>query len=285
MRNELLSIGEVSKMKNVGVKSLRYYERLGILPPAFVDPQSGYRYYSMNQMVDIDVITTCISLGIPLKELTDYLHPHSVLDIEPLLERGRGIAVQRLRAAQAALLQIDEGLEQIKVQNELKREAGPYCRELDEKLALMLPWEGEAFDAKRYVAAITSLYGQLDGLGLVPLFVQGMARFPNGAHAGWNVVVEVCEGEALCGAGGYAGSAKPRKGERLADCSVFENGAVLGVIPGGMFTGSRIVEDGFTGCFETACAQVGEARVTLALEVWDAETHVESYVVELLERD
>lgn len=87
MRNELLSIGEVSKMKNVGVKSLRYYERLGILPPAFVDPQSGYRYYSMNQMVDIDVITTCISLGIPLKELTDYLHPHSVLDIEPLLER------------------------------------------------------------------------------------------------------------------------------------------------------------------------------------------------------
>ena len=103
MRNELLSIGEVSKMKNVGVKSLRYYERLGILPPAFVDPQSGYRYYSMNQMVDIDVITTCISLGIPLKELTDYLHPHSVLDIEPLLERGRGIAVQRLRAAQAAL--------------------------------------------------------------------------------------------------------------------------------------------------------------------------------------
>ena len=91
-------------MKNVGVKSLRYYERLGILPPAFVDPQSGYRYYSMNQMVDIDVITTCISLGIPLKELTDYLHPHSVLDIEPLLERGRGIAVQRLRAQGAILI-------------------------------------------------------------------------------------------------------------------------------------------------------------------------------------
>ena len=41
MKHELLSIGEVSRMKGVSPKSLRYYEQLGILTPAHVDPQSG----------------------------------------------------------------------------------------------------------------------------------------------------------------------------------------------------------------------------------------------------
>ena len=45
MKNELLSIGEAAKLKQVSVKSLRYYETIGILKPAYVDPSSGYRYY------------------------------------------------------------------------------------------------------------------------------------------------------------------------------------------------------------------------------------------------
>ena len=83
MKGELLSIGEVSKMKGVGVKSLRYYERMGVLPPAYVDPDSGYRYYSMRQMVDIDIITTCIDLGIPLRELRDHMDESGTADLEP----------------------------------------------------------------------------------------------------------------------------------------------------------------------------------------------------------
>ena len=35
---EYLTIGEVSKMKGVGIKSLRYYDRLGILKPAYINP-------------------------------------------------------------------------------------------------------------------------------------------------------------------------------------------------------------------------------------------------------
>lgn len=65
MKNELLSIGEVSRMKGVSPKSLRYYEQLGILTPARVDEHSGYRYYAMSQMIVVDVIITCIELGIP----------------------------------------------------------------------------------------------------------------------------------------------------------------------------------------------------------------------------
>ena len=40
----LLSIGELAKIRNVNVQSLRYYEKLGILIPTYTNPDSGYRY-------------------------------------------------------------------------------------------------------------------------------------------------------------------------------------------------------------------------------------------------
>ena len=58
MRNNLLSIGEVARMKGVGIKALRYYERIGVLLPAHVDSQTGYRYYALSQMPELDVVVT-----------------------------------------------------------------------------------------------------------------------------------------------------------------------------------------------------------------------------------
>ena len=63
---EYLTIGEVSKMKGVGIKSLRYYDRLGILKPAYINPDTGYRYYSIEQMLMLDMILLCLGLDIPL---------------------------------------------------------------------------------------------------------------------------------------------------------------------------------------------------------------------------
>lgn len=48
-KKDLLSISELAAISGVNAKSLRYYDRLGILRPAFVDPDSGYRYYAFYQ--------------------------------------------------------------------------------------------------------------------------------------------------------------------------------------------------------------------------------------------
>ena len=42
----MLSIGEFSKICKVTVKTLRYYDRIGLLKPVHVDDMTGYRYYS-----------------------------------------------------------------------------------------------------------------------------------------------------------------------------------------------------------------------------------------------
>ena len=88
MRNSLLSIGEAAKLKNVSIKALRYYEKLGIFNPAYIDPQSGYRYYSPAQLFDLDVILTCGELGIPLKHILDYQTDQGTIDLRQLLIEG-----------------------------------------------------------------------------------------------------------------------------------------------------------------------------------------------------
>ena len=62
-KDNLLSIGALSKQTGVHIKSLRYYDSLGILRPAYVDPSSGYRYYNLQQIPVVGAIQLCIDLG------------------------------------------------------------------------------------------------------------------------------------------------------------------------------------------------------------------------------
>ena len=46
---ELFTIGEMAKLFGVNIRTLRYYDEIGILCPETTDPDSGYRYYSTRQ--------------------------------------------------------------------------------------------------------------------------------------------------------------------------------------------------------------------------------------------
>ncbi|GIP63461.1 MerR family transcriptional regulator [Virgibacillus pantothenticus] len=66
---DLFSIGEVADIKGVTIKALRYYHQEGILIPAYIDKESGFRYYSIDQFIHIDIIKACRILGTSIKEL------------------------------------------------------------------------------------------------------------------------------------------------------------------------------------------------------------------------
>ena len=46
----MLSIGEFSNICKVSTKTLRYYAEIGLLEPSEVNPENGYRYYSIDQL-------------------------------------------------------------------------------------------------------------------------------------------------------------------------------------------------------------------------------------------
>ena len=51
-----LTISRFARLRGIDINSLRYYERLGILTPAYTDPQTRYRYYTAEQQSVLDVI-------------------------------------------------------------------------------------------------------------------------------------------------------------------------------------------------------------------------------------
>ncbi|WP_244833826.1 MerR family transcriptional regulator [Clostridium sp. BJN0001] len=62
-------IGEASKICNVPIKTLRYYDEVDILKPAKIDEQSGYRYYTVKEFTLISVIRYFKDAGFSLKEI------------------------------------------------------------------------------------------------------------------------------------------------------------------------------------------------------------------------
>lgn len=65
----LYKIGLFAAMNRVTVKTLRFYEEQGLLLPALIHPESGYRYYTLSQMAVLHQITALKMAGFTLEEI------------------------------------------------------------------------------------------------------------------------------------------------------------------------------------------------------------------------
>jgi len=68
----LYKIGEVSSLCNISIKTLRYYEELGLIKPIKVDIYSGYRYYDKSNIEIIYKIQVLKDLGFSLQEIREF---------------------------------------------------------------------------------------------------------------------------------------------------------------------------------------------------------------------
>ncbi len=92
MKEKLLSIGKMASLNHIAVSTLRLYDEKGLLTPQFVDPESGYRYYDINQNARLDMIIYMRELGLSLAEIKDILNKKDSARIEALL----GYKVEKL---------------------------------------------------------------------------------------------------------------------------------------------------------------------------------------------
>ena len=66
---ELLSIGRFAAVTELTVTALRHYDDVGLLPPAHVDPATGYRWYAAGQALRAGVIRRLRAVDLPLDEV------------------------------------------------------------------------------------------------------------------------------------------------------------------------------------------------------------------------
>jgi len=69
----LMPIGRFAKASRLSIKSLRNYDRSGLLPAAFVDPESGYRYYRLEQLAQAVRIRSLRMVDLPLDQIQEIM--------------------------------------------------------------------------------------------------------------------------------------------------------------------------------------------------------------------
>jgi DNA-binding transcriptional MerR regulator len=81
-----LAIGDFSRATHLTIKTLRHYRRIGLLEPAAVDPFTGHRHYTTDQIPTAQVIRRFRSLDMPLEEI------HAVITTPDLATRNQLIS-------------------------------------------------------------------------------------------------------------------------------------------------------------------------------------------------
>lgn len=106
MKN-LFSIGEVAKMKDITIKALRYYHKMGILIPRYIDDVTGYRYYSIDQFIYIDIIKSCRELRTSIVELQEIFKDCDTDTLLKFLQLKRYEAEENINKMQEIIKTID----------------------------------------------------------------------------------------------------------------------------------------------------------------------------------
>lgn len=114
----MIRIGDFSKLSRVSVKTLRYYDEMGLLKPVEVDHFTGYRLYEYSQLTTLHRILALKDLGFSLEEIRELLENGlSAEQMRGMLKLREAESRQRVREESERLQRIEARLRQIEQEN------------------------------------------------------------------------------------------------------------------------------------------------------------------------
>lgn len=107
----MLPISEFARAGNVTIRALRFYDELGLLSPAHVVPESGYRRYSPTQFAQLNQIQAFKDMGFSLQEIRELLERRlAPKELRAVLEERREVLRKRVRDDAGRLERIEARL-------------------------------------------------------------------------------------------------------------------------------------------------------------------------------
>lgn len=117
----MFKIGEFAQIGRVTGRQLRHYDRLGLLQPSYTDPQTGYRFYSAQQLPRLNRILALKALGFSLDQIASLIDNKTSSDeLRGMLSMRKAQVEQSLAEEQIALRQIESRIQQIEEQGSLQ---------------------------------------------------------------------------------------------------------------------------------------------------------------------
>ena len=107
------SIGEMSRLMKIPVKTLRYYDEIGLFKPSEVNSQNGYRYYATEQFEQLDIIKYLRFLGVPLSQIRTHFAHRQVDYFLQLLKKQEESIDARIRDLEAIRRKFDRRIREL----------------------------------------------------------------------------------------------------------------------------------------------------------------------------
>ncbi|MEV8638689.1 MerR family transcriptional regulator [Streptosporangium sp. NPDC051023] len=198
----MFSIGDFAQLGRVSVRMLRHYDTLGLLPPAHVDPATGYRFYQAAQLSRLNRVIALKDLGLTLQQVRSILDEKvTVAELHGMVRLRRAELEERITADNARLLRIEARLRAIERGEHMSVEEVIVKRVAPVRLA-ELSAIAASYESEQIGPVIQPLYGELfprlERAGVTPSGY-GIAHYEPGAdgtvivHAGVEVTAQASE--------------------------------------------------------------------------------------------
>lgn len=113
MKDGMMSIGKMAKINRVSIPTLRLYDEKGLLKPRYIDPETGYRYYDIDQNARLDMIVYMKELGMSLSEIEQALRKEDITIIEELLAKKNEQLHEQMRQLKARHDAVERAIQSI----------------------------------------------------------------------------------------------------------------------------------------------------------------------------
>lgn len=105
---QLLKIGELAAMAGISVKAMRVYEKKNIIKPVQIDKETGYRYYSVGQLQQVEALLALQDMGFTLNEIALIMSGEcSKEEMSELVEQKKALLQELIWKTEAKMNALD----------------------------------------------------------------------------------------------------------------------------------------------------------------------------------
>ncbi|GHE27050.1 MerR family transcriptional regulator [Streptomyces hydrogenans] len=191
----MFAIGDFARHGRVSVRMLRHYDGIGLLRPAHVDPHSGYRFYSADQLARLNRVIALKDLGFTLEQVGAILDDEIGADeLRGMLRLRRTELETALEEARARLAQVGARLRAIESEGRMSTQ-DVVVKKIPAVRIAELSAAAAGFEPEDITPVIGPLYGELCGrleAAGVTGFGPGIAYYEDAGKGDGSVVVHAC---------------------------------------------------------------------------------------------
>lgn len=183
----MFSIGLFSKMNRITTKTLRHYDKIGLLKPAYTDESNGYRYYTSEQLPRLHKIITLKQMGLNLVDIIELVERNA--EIETYLKLKENEVKQNILNEEAKLRQIKSYLLKLKGENTMYN---PILKTLPEVIVASMRMIAPNYNS--YFELIPRMGDEMRRVGAIcaePAYCFNI--YHDGEYKEKDIDVEVCE--------------------------------------------------------------------------------------------